>query len=381
MFRGAITKQSSGPSAVDFYTAHELPRLAARSMTHAYTATFVGMIWLFAIEAVARRYGFATDSLSDAAWRCLVPSAIGAVLAVIDRQMPISRHQPFLQGYVLMAGIAFVLGYSAIATGGIRSPYMISLSTMLYLWGLIMPGGAQRALVPVLIAPTIYFGVVGSHGGLADFDVRSVYATFLTLTSVFLSLAYAEVQERWRRGASMASSVDALTQLFNRRYLLERFAALHAESSAVDRPISVLAFDIDHFKKINDTHGHAVGDEVIRRVARVLAESTRAGDVSGRLGGEEFVLVLDGCDASAAAAVGERIRQTIEALSLDFDGVTLSVTVSIGVASQEEGEDLTSEELLNAADGALYESKRSGRNRVSLADAAASMRAVAMPAS
>lgn len=352
---------------VDPYTTYEVPAHATRAMRHAYVALFLGMSWLFGLEWFARQHDFAEDGLAEAAVRCLVPAALGLVGMVAARRYPIARFFPFLQGCAVMMMIAAILGASARETGGIRSPYIISLQTMLYLWGLIMPGGLRRALLPIAVAPAIFFGVLATGSSPVFADMRAVVAALFTAMSALLSIAYAEINERRRRAIWTASSVDSLSQLFNRRYLLERFAELHAAAQALRQPLSVLVVDIDEFKRINDTYGHAAGDVVIRGVARLLSESTRATDLSGRLGGEEFVLVLEGHDSDIAAAVGERIRASVEETSFPIAGAELRVTISVGVTTQAVGATRTIDDLLREADDALYASKRSGRNRVSIA--------------
>jgi len=125
-------------------------------------------------------------------------------------------------------------------------------------------------------------------------------------------------------------------------------------------PMSVAMFDIDHFKRINDTYGHHTGDEVLKRVAAGAAAELRSGDTIGRFGGEEFVIVLPDAAADAASKVAERVRHAI-----GTDSGTPGVTVSIGVAEMAPGE--TCDALLRRADDALYGAKNEGRNRMRLA--------------
>lgn len=134
---------------------------------------------------------------------------------------------------------------------------------------------------------------------------------------------------------------------------------------------AVLFLDIDHFKKVNDGHGHQVGDQVLRKVAEVLHSGCRAGDACGRYGGEEFVMVLPGVDAETATAVADRHRGAIAKLDFERIGGPPKVTVSVGVGAFDPGApDAGAEALLRRADGALYQAKASGRNRVVLAVAA-----------
>jgi diguanylate cyclase (GGDEF)-like protein len=121
--------------------------------------------------------------------------------------------------------------------------------------------------------------------------------------------------------------------------------------------------DIDYFKKINDTHGHAAGDAVLRDVAKALASTLRPGDMVGRLGGEEFAALLPDCDQPAAGVTAERLRAITEGLSITHEGKTLRVTISIGVSALHP-RDTSIEQALQRADEGLYAAKRNGRNRV-----------------
>ena len=158
---------------------------------------------------------------------------------------------------------------------------------------------------------------------------------------------------------------DALTGLHNRRYLERHLATLVLQASARGKPLSVLVLDIDHFKTINDTYGHAAGDDVLRELSRRLRKAVRGIDLACRLGGEEFVIAMPDTDAALALLVGERLRQKIggEPFQIADSTVGLTVTVSIGVSSLA-GKDDTPPSILKRADEALYRAKRDGRNRV-----------------
>jgi two-component system cell cycle response regulator len=160
--------------------------------------------------------------------------------------------------------------------------------------------------------------------------------------------------------------IDTLTGLHNRRYLERHLATLVRQALEREKPLSVLVIDIDHFKVINDNHGHAGGDEVLREFARRVGKAVRGIDIACRLGGEEFVVAMPDTDASLALLVAERLRQKIAEEGFAIPGgrgPAVTVTASIGIASLQAGDE-GAEALLKRADEALYGAKRAGRNRV-----------------
>jgi two-component system cell cycle response regulator len=169
---------------------------------------------------------------------------------------------------------------------------------------------------------------------------------------------------------------DALTGLPNRRYLTNHLNAHIGREGRSTKPLAVMMVDIDHFKAVNDTYGHPVGDEVLRTVANRLSRELRGYDTVARWGGEEFAVVLPDAGPAAAAGVAERLRSAVgsHAVAVSAAIGEIKVTVSIGVAIEERGR-TTGQELLAAADAALYEAKRTGRNRVSIAPSPADVNA------
>ena len=156
---------------------------------------------------------------------------------------------------------------------------------------------------------------------------------------------------------------DVLTQLPNRRYAMKRLEQQWAVAVRGDRSLSVIMLDIDHFKKVNDEHGHDVGDIVLKETARAMKSSTRDEEEPCRLGGEEFLVICGNTSKSQAAAVAERMRSALERNIIKDSGFNRAVTVSLGVAELTPGMDGV-DALLKAADLAVYEAKESGRNRV-----------------
>ncbi len=155
---------------------------------------------------------------------------------------------------------------------------------------------------------------------------------------------------------------DRLTGLLNRRAYDEAIADAFARRQRLNEDVAILLLDIDHFKRINDTHGHAAGDEVLRAIAATVTAQVRQIDNVCRIGGEEFVVILHDANRSVAATMAERVRAAVERDAIPVDGAAIAVTVSIGVAIASD--DGNAAALLARADAALYEAKQGGRNRV-----------------
>jgi diguanylate cyclase (GGDEF)-like protein len=155
---------------------------------------------------------------------------------------------------------------------------------------------------------------------------------------------------------------DPLTQVNNRRGFLDSTLEELEKARQTRQSVSGLMIDIDHFKEINDSYGHAVGDQVIQEMTRRLKTCLRAEDYVGRFGGDEFVVLLSGIDQEAGYAVAERIREKVSQTSVLTDRGELEITISVGVAQFDPDED-SADELLDHADRALYVAKRNGRNR------------------
>lgn len=165
-----------------------------------------------------------------------------------------------------------------------------------------------------------------------------------------------------------AAATDHLTGLPNRRAFVQGAIELYARHRRRREPVTLLMFDLDHFKSINDRFGHAVGDRVLAALAQGIAALLRPGDVLGRAGGEEFLLLLPRSDLAEAIALAEVLRTHVATMSLELDGRVEPISVSIGVAMRTPG-DRDHAALVRRADRALYAAKRAGRNRVVAADA------------
>lgn len=161
------------------------------------------------------------------------------------------------------------------------------------------------------------------------------------------------------------SQKDALTGAFSKGALLDKGPEAMKRSEILNEPLSLIAFDIDHFKKVNDTHGHPAGDYVLKELARIVSTKlVRGNDYFARSGGEEFVLLLYGSTLSQSLEIAERIRSTVQGHRFEFENTVMPITVSLGVSTKEP-QDSDWQNIFKRADDALYNSKKSGRNRVS----------------
>lgn len=190
----------------------------------------------------------------------------------------------------------------------------------------------------------------------------------VVIEGILLALALARRMRQYqqaRQHAEALARIDPLTGLLNRRAFMEMSTPLWNNARRNDRPLAVLMADIDHFKDVNDTYGHAVGDEVLTAISRLLADACRGSDVAARWGGEEFVMLLPETELPQARQLAERLRLSIEALPFRTGGKTFQVSASFGIA--ELGIHSQLDQLIAEADDWLYRAKQRGRNRVASA--------------
>jgi two-component system, cell cycle response regulator len=171
-------------------------------------------------------------------------------------------------------------------------------------------------------------------------------------------------QEKVLRELFESSTRDALTGLYNRRHFDERVKAELAYAKRHNIDLGLVMADVDHFKQVNDTYGHAAGDTVLKQVATTLSRQLRTEDLIARIGGEEFVVLLRGIGPQGTLCLAERLRVAIQSLPIAAEGTPLTVTISAGCSNLSETPDGTSNGMLKVADERLYSAKRDGRNRV-----------------
>ena len=200
----------------------------------------------------------------------------------------------------------------------------------------------------------------------ADSIWMTVFAVELVLYAIgTVFVIFMLVSDRAVAAHKTAASMDPLTGMLNRRGFAEACSRVIEREANAGRPVTVMIFDIDHFKGINDRFGHPAGDEILKLFSAVVVNNLRFSDLSGRIGGEEFAALLP-CPLDEGVLVAERVREAFEGSGIVCEEGAVDTTVSIGVAGGPAGTQL--EVLLAAADTALYQAKRGGRNRVEAAE-------------
>jgi two-component system cell cycle response regulator len=192
---------------------------------------------------------------------------------------------------------------------------------------------------------------------LSDGDLIKIGRT------IFKFLSGGNIERAYHEEIYRLTTIDGLTQIYNKRYFLESLEREIARSNRYRRDMSLVMFDIDHFKKINDTFGHLAGDQVLKTLALTIKSKIRREDLFARYGGEEFAIVLPEIDGYNAHQFAEKVRRIVEATDFRFEGTKIDVTISMGVATLD-ADTADAAALIKRADERLYEAKKAGRNCV-----------------
>lgn len=224
---------------------------------------------------------------------------------------------------------AIVISFAVLATGLVFAGYFLS------------PSSSESATAFINLGLTLFI---------------------IWLAALMLIFHLSQERKYTEKLAEMANH-DALTNVHNRHYFNQELEKEIAKSRRYKIDLSLLMIDIDHFKKVNDTYGHQVGDQVLKTLASICKQVLRDVDIVVRFGGEEFIVILPSTNISGALLTAERIRQAVEAETFTYDDVNLKCTVSVGVTSYDNA-DWTDKDLIKAADIALYEAKQNGRNQI-----------------
>jgi diguanylate cyclase (GGDEF)-like protein len=326
----------------------------------ALAAGMFGELLLLALSAV----GFVACGMVWSASRVFhgrKPNWPGLVLGAMAWIAAVMTLPPEASAMRMTIGAGIVAVYAALTAAELGSDRRRALQRR---WPAIM--------VPVLhgfvlMLPILLGDLMHAHdAAFADSIWVTVYSVELVLYAVgTVFVIFMLVSDRAVTVHKTAASMDPLTGLFNRRGFAEACSRVIEREAHAGRPVTVLIFDIDHFKSINDRFGHPAGDEILKLFAAVVVNGLRITDLSGRIGGEEFAALLP-CALEEGVIVAERVRETFAGAGLVDETGPVDTTVSIGVAGGPAGTEL--EVLLAAADTALYQAKRGGRNRVEAAE-------------
>jgi two-component system cell cycle response regulator len=202
--------------------------------------------------------------------------------------------------------------------------------------------------------------------GASDYLLRPIDANELlarTRTQLRQKRHYQLIRSSYERNMELAL-VDPLTGAFNRRYLEAHIPKLLARCRSIRKPLGVIMIDLDHFKHVNDAHGHAVGDAVLKEAVNRITLSLRPSDLVARLGGEEFAVIMPEADLAAVLSIAERLRRRISDTPVDASGQALPITMSLGATATPPEDTEDWQAIFKRADEALYEAKNSGRNCV-----------------
>jgi len=210
-----------------------------------------------------------------------------------------------------------------------------------------------------LLMEAQFYGALFMH--MKPYDECELLAQLSTM--VRLKIVQDELKTRMADLDRLAST-DPLTGLYNRRMFFRRMDEEVARAGRTAAPMCLIYVDIDHFKDINDQHGHAAGDAVLQQVARTMTRIIRRGDVLGRIGGEEFLILLPDTGGAAGQRIAERLRQRVEHATIIYAGHKIKVTISAGVFHAADPVGLSLDDMVKVADQALYDAKEGGRNRV-----------------
>ena len=292
---------------------------------------------------------------------------------------------PWIGAWTLIPLAASVLGYALLRPrieSSERPEYVIAATVVnaqiLIGIGIALSGGPHSPTIEMLLLPIVTLPARFSPRGVwAGLGVTVAVLLLSTValdpagfvddpTFVLIGLAscgglaaFAETLMRAEMQQRSDAVLDPLTGLLNRKALAGRFVEIAQQAALTGQPICLVALDLDHFKHVNDEHGHARGDAVLKDTAYLLRKSLRSFELIYRLGGEEFLIVLPGVGLDEGRVIAERVRAAVE----EAEPGGLPITVSLGVAGAT-GHDIAFEPLFRAADAALYDAKRRGRNRV-----------------
>ncbi|MBS1152462.1 MAG: diguanylate cyclase [Myxococcaceae bacterium] len=350
------------------YSEWEVHKLSVSGVRKFALAGVMGSAFLILLDALVFRDGRPEVALPG--WLPRVSLGLGAGISIAFFAMAQARKVELQRPRVLATLLAFALcaagAMAAAAAGGLNGPLGFGLVPVLFFWPMLMPGGTLAALAPVGGGVLLHLGVVLglSDAGLSA-EGRALGGVLVMASAA--ALGTAQAIEHWRGRAAEYSQHDWLTNALSRPFLEERLGALCAQRSRSLAPVSLVMFDLDRFKNINDTWGRGAGDEVLEMLVTGVMAEIRASDFIGRYGGDEFLLVLDECEGNAAMSLLDRLRQRFADKPMTVGDNQVRISFSAGIVSVSAGDPLVVKDLLRNAERALVNSKEAGRNRTAMA--------------
>jgi diguanylate cyclase (GGDEF)-like protein len=302
-------------------------------------------------------------------WTLILFAASALNFAVVDRLIGKSPHPERVSATAIVITM-LIIGAGVALSGGPRSPV---LPWMVLPAGMVAARFRPRVVIAALVL-TIVITLVASIGvdpRAAIHDPVPMIATLALLVGVISIVWALQAAELHHRDEAI---LDPLTGLLNRHALVPRFIEISHQARLTEQPVCLVLCDVDSFKEVNDEHGHDCGDAVLRDIAYELRKRLRSFELVYRLGGEEFLIVLPGISLQAGQEVAERLREAVE----QARPTDIPITISLGV-SAARGAQVDYDTLFKAADEALYEAKRTGRNRVVTAPDAAHTEVEVLP--
>jgi diguanylate cyclase (GGDEF)-like protein len=290
-------------------------------------------------------------------WWTIAPLAVAGVMFSLADSAVERLSRPEFLLFAAWAGSELMIEMSVALTGGPNSPAMGWFAIPIVTLSARFPARGVIAGLAVTVAMMVAVAFGVDAQAVLDHPPLLVMPLALTIAVAILSTALMRSDVKHRSEAV----IDQLTGMLNRNSLTERTVELAHQSERSGQPVGLIVGDLDHFKEVNDSHGHATGDAVLQDVAYLLRKQLRAFDLAYRIGGEEFLVLLPGADSEHTEVMAERLREAIEASTV---GAGLRVTMSFGVSASPSGNAFDYKAICEEADAALYEAKRSGRNRV-----------------
>ncbi len=340
--------------------------VAAASLSASLVGLIANPIVLGGGALIGLSFWFASEAVNYIAFLPVILS----MSALQWRSLALRRADDSIYGWLARAAPAMALLASCAIAVFVGGPGSLAFPVTALLWCALTYSVFATAVLGLLFTIWTLSAIkLGLMAGWLDASNQHAMisirlgVTLMTLAPITVASVVAARNELLARLSYIADH-DALTGVLNRRAFMERAQQLIAHPDTANGLMAVLMLDIDHFKSINDTYGHANGDLALKAFAATVQQNLRENDLIGRLGGEEFAVLLYGCLPGEAARVAERIRASVAASAIDTDaGATITPTVSIGLVEARPGaKDI--ERLLKDADAALYAAKAAGRNRV-----------------